>query len=228
VNRPVLNFIRVILRHPVAVIVAAGLLFIAAAAVLPNLHIDNSVDVFFNKDGERFIHFQEWKRQFGTDEVIMVAIRADDIFTPENLALIDDLTRSFESLAHVDQVTSLTNVNTTIGQDQDFIIEYLVEEIPQDAASLAALKQKAVCDPLYVKNVVSPDGTVAAVLIELAEDQGGGREGEYKKEVILGVMEILKARVPQEVAYHISGLTAIEYFYAAYMQEDFKAFMPLL
>ncbi|MCK5343369.1 MAG: MMPL family transporter, partial [Candidatus Heimdallarchaeota archaeon] len=30
------------------------------------------------------------------------------------------------------------------------------------------------------------------------------------------------------VTYYISGLTAIEYFYAAYMQDDFKAFMPFL
>ncbi len=220
------KYIRFILRHSVAVLIMTGVVFVVAVIILSNLHIDNSVDVFFNKQGSRFINFENWKEQFGTDELVIVALEAEDIFTVSNLTLIDHLTRQFESLPHVDKVTSLTTVNTTIGQDNDFVIEHLIEDIPAGTDGLAALKNKAVHDPLYVKNVISLDGRVAAILIET--EKPGEENDLYKKSVIEAVSAILKTDVPQDVSFYMSGLTAIEYFYAAYMQKDFKAFMPFL
>ena len=149
------KFINFIFHHPVFVILVTAVIFIASAVILPFLHIDNSVDVFFNKKGSAYINFQEWKKQFGSDEVIIVALRTDDIFTVQNLSLIADLTEKFESLDYVDNVTSLSTVNTVIGRDQDFIVEHLIEETPDDLKELAGLKEIAVNDPLYVKNVIS-------------------------------------------------------------------------
>lgn len=223
-----LKYIRFILRHSIIIIIGTVIISAVAAVVLLNLKIDNSVDVFFNKNGDRFINFEHWKDQFGTDEVVIVALEAEDIFTVRNLSLISHLTHQFEALEYVDQVTSLTNVNTTIGQDRDFIIEHLIEDIPQGDDGLAALKEEAVHDPLYVKNVISSDGTVSAILVELERYQGKGKDDSHKKQVILKIEDILKEAIPSDVAYHITGSTAIEYFYAAYMQEDFKAFMPFL
>lgn len=223
-----LKYIRFIFRHSIFIIISTLIITAAAAAVLLNLKIDNSVDVFFNKNGDRFINFEHWKDQFGTDEVVIVALETEDAFTARNLSLISHLTHQFESLEHVDQVTSLTNVNTIIGRDQDFIIEHLIEDIPQGDDALAALKEAAVRDPLYVKNVVSSDGTVAAILVELEKYQGNDKDSRYKKKVILEIQDILRAAVPADVSYHLTGSMAIEYFYAAYMQEDFKAFMPFL
>jgi len=227
VNRIFLKGIDFVLARPVVVIAITGMIFLFSVGLLPHLRIDNSVDVFFNTQGRNYIDFEEWKQQFGSDEVIIVALESQDMMSPAHLNLIGRLSRRFEDLEHVDTVTSLTTVNTSIGRDRDFIVEHLLEEIPQDPSALSALKAQATADPLYVKNVISSDGRVAAILIEL--DRPAEGEGDlYKKTVLDQIQDILRTDVSQEVRYYISGLTAIEHFYAAYMQEDFKAFMPFL
>lgn len=220
------KFISFVFRHPFAIVAATGIVFLASLAVLPQLRIDNSVDVFFNKKGANYLNFETWKEQFGSDEIIIVALEADDIFVKKNLELIDRLTQSFESLEYVENVTSLTTVNNIIGQEQDFIIERLVEEIPDAPEAMADLKARATRDELYAGNVISKDGRVTAVIVELENVQG--ENNDHKKKVIEEVFDILRRDVPSDITFHVSGPTVIEHFYAAYMQDDFKAFMPFL
>lgn len=229
-NRFAEKFIDGVFRHPILIISISAVLFILSAIILPSLHIDNSVDVFFNKKGDAYINFQEWKKQFGTDERIIVALSFNDVFYSYSLEQISNLSEQFEQIPYVEDVMSLTTVNTTIGDERDFIVERLIEEIPQDKQGLADLKKVAINDPLYVKNVVSSDGKVAAIIVELQEQHGEGKDDSYKKKVITQIEDILKAQenFPKSMRYYISGLTAIEYYYASYMQEDFKAFMPFL
>jgi len=217
-----------ILDHPVIVIAMTTAILFCSLIILPGLRIDNSVDVFFNKSGPNYLNFETWKQQFGSDQVVIIALQADDIFTSRHLNLISDLTQACEMLPGVDQVTSLTTVNAITGQDQDFIVERFLEEIPDDPLKLASLKEQALSNPLYVKNVISPEGSVAAVLVELEQGAVTAGDGRIRKEAIGAIQTILREQIPPDVHACLSGLTAIEYFYALYMQEDFKAFMPFL
>jgi len=119
-----------LLKHSLLFILITTLLFLISVILLPKIQIDNSVDVFFNKESNSYINFQEWKEEFGSDEIVMVAFSDKDIFTRENLELIEFLTDKFENLKWVNNVTSLTNVNNIIGDENDFIVEHLIETIP--------------------------------------------------------------------------------------------------
>ena len=135
--------------------------------------MDNSVDVFFNKESNNYIDFQEWKEQFGSDQVIVIAFNDKDIFTYENLNLISRLTQRFESLQDIHKVTSLTNANDVVGQDQDFIVEKFVEHVPDGLQELQALKSRALSNPLFLKNVISTNGAATAITLELVHRAAG-------------------------------------------------------
>ncbi|MBU4333849.1 MAG: MMPL family transporter, partial [Candidatus Omnitrophica bacterium] len=212
-----------VLRQSVPIIIAVAILTLFAAVFLPKIKIDNSIDVFFNKKGRSYIDFQEWKKQFGSDELIIAALELDQVFTQENLTLIYDITTELESVEYVDKVTSLTTVNNIVGIGKDFIVEKLVEEIPSSAAALKNIRDIAVSDDLYVKNVVSPDGKVAAFIIELEHLDDG--DDLYKKHAIEDIEKIFEKRWNK---YYISGLTTIEHYFALYMQDDLKAFIPFM
>lgn len=220
-NKPKIS--ELVLRQSFPIIVVFAVLTLFAALFLPKIKIDNSIDVFFNKKGRSYIDFQEWKRQFGSDELIIAALEFDDVFTEENLTLISDITTELGSVEYVDKVTSLTTVNNIVGIGKDFIVEKLIEEIPSDAASLKDLRDIAVGDDLYVKNVVSPDGKVAAFVIELEHLNGG--DDLYKKHAIEEIEKVFEKRWNK---YYISGLTTIEHYFALYMQDDLKAFIPFM
>ena len=216
-----------IVKRPWFVILFVILFVVSALGFLPKITIDNSVDVFFDKNSKSYIDFQEWKEQFGSDQIVIVAFEDKDIFTAENLTLISELTEKFESIKNVSEVTSLTNVNNIIGFENDFIVEPLVEDVPSDLEELKEIKEQALSNPLYVKNLISKDASTTAFIIEL-EHKPHTASDIYKKEVIENIQKILNNDVPRDKKFYISGFTAIEYFYALYMQEDLKKFMPFI
>lgn len=220
------KLIHLILKHSLLVIVLNIFLTLVAALSLPKIKLENSIDVFFNKKSKSYVDFEKWKEQFGSDEIVIVAFSDKDIFTEDNLRLIDNLTGQFESLNYVNKVTSLTNVNNIIGAESTFFVQPLVVNIPSTKKELARLKEEAVHNPLYVDNVISRDGKTTAILIELEKHSGTG--GDYKKETVESIYKILKNAFPENKKFYLSGNTAIEYFYARYMQDDLKTFMPLL
>lgn len=220
------SFIAGVLKYPALIIIAVVSVTIAATVSIPKIYIDNSVDVFFNKQSDHYIDFQEWKREFGSGQLIMLAFKDKDIFTSSNLSLISRLTKRFEGLKYVDKVSSLTNVNNIVGEQDDFIVRYLIEEIPQDPQGLASLRQEALSNPLYRKNIISDDGTCAAIIIELENVKGAS--DRYKKETLEAVDAIAREEFPSHLSFHISGFTAIEFVYALYMQNDLRVFMPFM
>ncbi|MEW5895817.1 MAG: MMPL family transporter [Candidatus Omnitrophota bacterium] len=218
-------FIAAVLKYPLLIIISTAVLTVAAALSIPKIHVDNSVDVFFNKRSPHYTDFQEWKDQFGSGQLIILAFK-DDIFTYSNLSRIRRLTDRFEELKFVDKVTSLTNVNDIIGREDDFIVRRFIEIIPNDPDRLESLKKAALSNPLYVKNIVSEDGTSTAIVIELEDVKGSG--DVYKKQTLDAVFAIAREEFPPDIKFHISGFTTIESFYALYMQNDLKTFMPIM
>jgi predicted RND superfamily exporter protein len=220
------TLIRLTLKHSLVIIIIFSLLTLAALALIPRIKMDNSVDAFFDKKSASYLDFQAWKKQFGSDEVIIVAFSDQDIFTVQNLQLIARLTKKFEQVQYVDKVTSLTNVNDIIGSENDFIVQPLVEKIPTGPKELASLKQQALENPLYQKNLISADATTTAIIIELQHRPQAS--DIYKKKVFTEINQILKSEFPADKKYYLSGTTTIEYYYANYMQEDLKKFLPLI
>ncbi len=205
------------------------ILFITAVCIylLPKIQIDNDIDVYFDKKSQSFISFEDWKEEFGADEIVVVAFKSDDIFKPEPLRLIQRLTESFESLKYVRKVTSLTNVNDVIGLKEDFIVRPLIEEIPVTYQQLQDLKKRALANPLYIKDIISEDAKTAGIFIEL-DDPADIENDIYKKETINSIKEILRKEFSETQKYYISGGAAVEHFYTLYTQEDLKKFFPLI
>ncbi|MBN2483714.1 MAG: RND family transporter [Candidatus Omnitrophica bacterium] len=226
-TRSINKTIDFILRHARWVVLITVLLTVSCLPFLSRIQMDNSIDAFFDKQSKSYIDFQSWKGQFGSDQVIIVAFRDKDIFTYDNLALIEEVTRRIETVKYVDQITSLTNVNNVTGFDNYFVVRELIEDIPRDQGELNKIKKEALDNPLYVKNLISADGTATAVIIELKymPDEAGG---VHQREVIDTVRNILQEEFPQDKKYYISGLTAIETAHAVYMQRDLGVFMPLI
>jgi hypothetical protein len=215
-----------ILKNALLNVIVIALLFLASLFFVTRVKIDSSPDVFYNKTNPSYIAFEKWKEQFGSDDLIFVVFSDDQLFSAENLTLIDKLTRKFNALDHVNNVQSLTNINDIIGYQNDFIIEELVEEIPRDPRAMAELRERAVKNPLYVKNLISPDGRTTALLVEL-ENEASDND-TYKKEVIENVQAILARHLPPGKEYHLSGTVVTGYYFARYMARDLKIFIPVM
>jgi len=220
------RFLAGIIEHPRLVLACIAVCFLAALSSLPLVRFDNSVDVFFNKKSKSYIDFENWKRQFGSDQVVIIAFSDDDIFTYQNLSLIANLTEELEAVENVRKVTSLTNVNDIVGDKEDFIVKPFIEEIPRQKQALGRLRQSALANPLYLDAIISKDGTATAVMVEL--ENRATDDDAYKKEALEAIATVAKKTFGPDRKHYISGLAAIEHYYAAYMQDDIKRSVPLI
>ena len=122
-----------------------------------HIEFDNSIESYFLKrDLENYDRFLD---EFGTDEIVVVAFGGEDIFTVQNFALIDRLSRILEDVPHVRRVISLTTAEIVSGREDSVVFEKLARALPSSAEDLAAIRSRAFADPVIPGTLVSRDET---------------------------------------------------------------------
>jgi predicted RND superfamily exporter protein len=130
---------------------------------------DPSTNALLPEGDEERAFYDHVRRVFGSDETILVALVDDDVFTSENLRRVARMADRITAIEGVHHVVSLGNALDIRGEDGDLIIEPFVERVPDDPAELARIRRRALENPIYAGNIVSRDGTAAAILVYLMD-----------------------------------------------------------
>ena len=163
-----------IVQRPRAVLVGFAALCVAGAVSLvrldpPGLAIDvdpASEPLIARHDPGRAVYAQA-KLDFGNDDLYVIAMETADSFTRENLEVLRRLTQELLRIPGVASVESLARV-LSIRWDaalREVRLGYLMDSVPEGAAARAALKARALADPIYRKTLISADGRTAAINI---------------------------------------------------------------
>ncbi len=145
-----------------SVALAAGL-----ASRLPP-RIDTAMETFLEESDPARILFEEFRDQFGRAEMVIVSIKPPDVFELSFLERLRELHREIEEeVPHIDEVSSLINARSTRGESDRLIVEDLLEEFPQNAAELEALRRRVLASPFYRNTLISEDGAFTTLLVTL-------------------------------------------------------------
>ncbi len=109
---------------------------------------------------------------YGGNQLILVALKTDDVFNQETIRTINDLTNKFKSLDGISYVTSLTNVLDFKKTGDGIEIGKLIDEydLPSTPEELARLKAYAMGKDLYRGRLVSEDGKAALIICRIRPD----------------------------------------------------------
>ena len=131
-------------RRPKLTIVIMLLLIAAPASQLPNATFDTSTEAFLHPDDPTLLVYNEFRDQFGRDEIIIVSLRPKAIFDLEFLEMLREIhDRIEEEVPYLDEVTSLVNARATRGSEGELIVEGLLEEWPETPEQLRAIEAYA-------------------------------------------------------------------------------------
>jgi len=111
--------------------------------------------------------FDEVDETFGGAEFAMVILDMGEVFTTNSLQEIDRLTLSLERVKGVSSVWSITNIEEIRGVEGGIEVVELIEEILTDESELQRLKNRVLSDDDYAGQIVSQNGKIALVLIQL-------------------------------------------------------------
>jgi predicted RND superfamily exporter protein len=166
---PIFRFIS---KHPwlvLALLIAVTLL--ASARLLDfgtgrvRIEIDMSTNRLLPEEDENKTFYDFVRKVFGSDETLLVAMHAPNIFTQDNLERVSRMTTRLEGVDGVHHVVSLTNALHIRGTEDSLDIRPLVSEIPEEPEALAEMREEALGNPLYAGSLISKDGRTTSLLV---------------------------------------------------------------
>ena len=206
--------IRKILDHPKITLSLLTVVTIMFGSYLPNVKMDFSIEQLFSQDDPVIDRFLEFREEFdGVDNIVYLLYESDDPFSYENLIKNRQMVDAFEKINGVSSVSSLTNIDL-FTDGGDYLLSPIYENIPKSPDSLKSAKTQIMNSKLLNNYLISDDGALAAILIEIdvAFNEHNSRES------ILKEIDRLQESVDWE--WHQTGLPIIRTRYVQYMIAD--------
>jgi len=179
---------RFIVHRPKAILVLILLVTAFFAFHARNIQLDSSIESLLPQDDPEKAYYEEVRRLYGSEDIVVIGLVADNIYTPEVLQKIQRITGNLREMPEVKSVLSLTNAQNFIASVA--VDTLLIPEIPSTAEGWHDLKLRVADHPVYMKNLVSPDGRSAAInvtLLESVTDEEFRRRGLDEK--IQGILD---------------------------------------
>lgn len=219
-----------VLRWRWPVIVLTLLVALASGYGVRFLSFDPDSRQFFGPDdpGRRALdHLEDTYTRAGS-VLFVLAPKNGDVFTRETLAVIEDLTERAWRTPYSSRVESLTDYQHSYAEGDDLVVEDLVESAEDlSDAELARVRRIALSRPELVDRMVSPDGDVTAVAVEVINP--GEARGEVTEVAAFarGLADELRREHP-EVDVYLTGSVLVDITFAEAAQRDLATLVPLM
>jgi hypothetical protein len=211
----------IVVRYPRTAVAIGFLAALALGLAARNVRIEASMRSLLRADDPGVRYYDDVRAAFGSDDIAVVGVRADDIFAPATLAKIARVTDQLAALEGVERVLSLTN---TVDPAADvFNPPPLLPSIPPTAADIAELKAKLAATPLYAQNLVAPDGHGAAINVVLRPMSDAEYADLRLDEQIAAILAA--AQGPEQFVY--TGESRITRSAVTLIRRDFTRFTPI-
>ena len=144
-------------------LVALVVISIAAWLQLPHLKLDRSDDRLISKDDPGWAQFHRMQADFGSEQSVIVYLRAKDLWTVERLKQLQAVTIAFENTPEFTSVSDLLTA-TSIRDKGDYVdAGPLMVLVPATPERLPELRDDAQYSPIIRNNFISKDGLATAI-----------------------------------------------------------------
>ena len=219
-----------ICHYPTAIVGAVLILFLLAIPQIYNpftgelkVRVDPSEQALLGQDHEGWEFYQFSRNNFGSDETIMVAIDADDVFSPQTVDLVSRLTSRLAKVPGVHEVVSLTNALTIRATDYGMDIAPIMEKMPETSEEFEVFRSDVMANPLIANTLISKGNDTAAIIVNLANTQ----DQEFFTQVNTAVDEIVKEEA-QGTQVWVTGSTRVKHATTEIVLNDLISYPPII
>ena len=193
------------------------------------LKFTNDYRVFFSKENPYLAAFENLQDTYTKNDnvLIMLVPRSGNVFTPEALTAVVDLTDQAWQTPYSTRVDSLSNYQHTYAEADDLVVIDLVENPEQLSESdLEYIRQVAVNEPLLVDRIVSPKGHATGVNITV--QLPGIDQGKEVPEIVTYIRPLIaemENKYP-DIDFYVTGIVMMNNAFPEASQDDMKQLVP--
>jgi uncharacterized protein len=211
-------------RHLLSLVILTGAVALAPRAQIT--HIDNDLTAWFDRSDPVYRDYERLRREFTGSRTLIIALEGDRVLEAASLDGLRRATAEIERAPAVTRVYSLATANrveASRGADADdagIEVRPLVPRAgPIDAA---AVRARALADPLIAGDLVSKDGRVTAILVNFDEDRIEAVRGRAIDEI----RAIVERHAAPGVTVHLNGSIEISETYNRVTIANTEKFTP--
>lgn len=222
---------RFVIRHPLLVILLTLALVLAAGYGAQRLVFKSDYRVFFGEENPQLNAYEAMQRIYSKSDnvALILAPRDGNVFSPELLAGIQELTEASWQVPFSTRVDSITNFQYSYAEGDDLIVEDLVlDPASLDQAGLERVKRAALAEPLLLNKLISPQAHVTVVNITI--QLPGVNPVEEVPQVAAKVREIRRDFLAENpgVDIYLSGMVMMNNTFAESSIDDNASLVPLM
>ena len=187
------------IRRRRVVILAVAALTLLAAYGATKVRLNADFSTYLDESTPLVQQYNYVGETFAGNSIGMVLVTAPDVFAPDVLGLMDRLTAAYGDVEGIEYVTSLTDVIDFKKTEGGLEVGPLIStgQLPRTRQAADSLKARVMEKDRFVGNLVSDDGTAAAIMLRFAG--GGPLRGVNQYTTALRVSSLTEAVAPPDV-----------------------------
>ena len=219
-----------VIRYRIIIIVLCLLLLAVGMAGAKKLHFTTDYRIFFSEDNPELLAFEAMENIFSKNDNVLIAYTPADgnIFTQENLSIIQDITERAWQTPYSNRVDSITNYQHTEAIEDDILVADLVANASElDQTAIDKVRTIAMDEPLIIHRLTSAKGHVAGINITV--QMPGVDESKETPEVVNFVRKLaddIEAQYPGSQIY-LTGMVMMNNAFTESSKNDILTIVPM-
>ncbi|OPX41501.1 MAG: hypothetical protein B1H13_01715 [Desulfobacteraceae bacterium 4484_190.3] len=198
-------WLRYIVDHPRRIILLFLLVTSLFAFQLPDLRFQTGIYDLVIEDLPQTRLYQEFKKTFGSEELILVVVKARNIFQPATFKQLADLSGRFSKIKGIKRVISLPGIRKAMDVSGSIPLERFEQLITPVT--------------LFQKNLLSKDHKATVISLVL-------QDLKEKRDIITSIEQIIRER-PKGLSLYQIGMPVVADALSRYTKNDFFRLPPL-
>ena len=214
-----------VIQYRWIVILLSLVLVALAASGGKYLSFTNNYRVFFSAENPELLAFEALEKKYSKNDNVLFVLETknDDVFTPDVLSAIEELTEKAWQTPYSSRVDSISNFQHTEAEEDDLIVRDLYEDAKSlSAEEIAKVKDVSMNEPLLVKRLISDRGHVAGVNVTIllpGEDEN--KETPEVVEFARNLAEEIQQTYP-DITVHLTGMIMMNNAFGEISRSDMK------
>jgi len=218
------HIVGALIKYRISILILVCLVTIASVPFAQRVRFENSLETWFVENDPALEAYRAFLDRFEADELIIIgAFLEDDVFTPDNLAVIDRMTKAVGDAPYVHKVHSLSSIRSLSTHHGGFAYEPLMARPPKTMGEARAIRDKALSNPLLQGVLVSEDRRATAIIIELSKE---GSNFAEKIELVSGLREITHREQRPGITFRLAGTAPLDAAFLSYSSRDLRVILP--
>jgi predicted RND superfamily exporter protein len=210
-----------IVKYPYVVIIVVTLATVLLGYLMKDLEIETDITKSLPDDHPSVVFYEEVQELFPTGNVVVVGLESQELFTPDTIELVDDLTHDLSEIPGVSSALGPTTVDVMRGTEWGMEILPILDQIPRTADEVEAYRAELTGNRMYGSLLVAPDESAMAIVLTLesvADDNLIHAE----------VTSAIQSHAREDITYHVSGQSAMFVEVGILMNRDLVTLTPIV